>query len=111
PGFAGVVGFYGVLFTNPRMALPAPIDGVATFGCPVLGLFGGADQAIPPEQVMEFDAALGAAGVAHELVTYPDAPHSFFDRKATEYAVASADAWRRMLAFVGAPGAGTGSPA
>ena len=45
--------------------------------------------------------------MAHELVTYPDAPHSFFDRKATEYAAASADAWRRVLAFVGAPAAGS----
>ena len=29
-----------------------------------------------------FDAALTAAGVDHRLVTYPGAPHSFFDRKA-----------------------------
>ena len=44
--------------------------------------------------------ALTAADVPHELVTYPDAPHSFFDRKADQYADASADAWRRVLDFV-----------
>ena len=106
PRFAGVIGFYGVLGMSSRFALPGPIEVVDGFGCPVLGLFGGADPAVPAEQVAEFEKALGAAGLAHELVTYPDAPHSFFDRKATEYAAASADAWSRVLAFVGAPGAG-----
>jgi carboxymethylenebutenolidase len=33
-------------------------------------------------------------------VTYPGAPHSFFDRKAAEFGDASDDAWRRVLAFV-----------
>jgi len=30
----------------------------------------------------------------------PGATHSFFDRKQTEFAEASADAWRRVQAFV-----------
>jgi carboxymethylenebutenolidase len=34
-------------------------------------------------------------------VVYPDAPHSFFDRRATEFASASEDAWRQMLEFMG----------
>jgi len=105
PGFAGVIGFYGVLGMGSRFAVPAPIEVVDGFGCPVLGLFGGADQAIPPDQIADFEAALSRAGVTHELVTYPDAPHSFFDRKATDHAAASADAWHRVLGFVGAPGA------
>jgi len=33
-------------------------------------------------------------------VVYPGAPHSFFDRKYEEFAGESADAWRRVLAFV-----------
>jgi len=33
-------------------------------------------------------------------VTYEGAPHSFFDRKQEEFADASDDAWRRVLAFV-----------
>jgi len=105
PGFAGVIGFYGMPSPTARLTLPAPIESVQGFGCPVLGLFGGADAAIPADQVAAFDGALAAAGIPHELVTYPDAPHSFFDRKATEFADASADAWRRALRFVGAPGA------
>ncbi|MEA2576376.1 MAG: carboxymethylenebutenolidase [Chloroflexia bacterium] len=67
---------------------------------PVLGLFGGADPGIPPEQLEQLDAKLDEASVPHEIVTYAGAPHSFFDRKATEYAEASADAWRRMLTFI-----------
>ena len=40
------------------------------------------------------------AAVDHRLVTYPGAPHSFFDRKATEFAAASEAAWDETLAFV-----------
>lgn len=105
PGFAGVIGFYGPPGPS-RHTTPQPIESAARFTCPVLGLFGGADQGIPAEQIEAFDHALQGVGVRHELVTYPEAPHSFFDRKATEYAAASADAWRRVLAFVGAPTAG-----
>ncbi|MDQ3705363.1 MAG: dienelactone hydrolase family protein [Chloroflexota bacterium] len=67
---------------------------------PVLGLFGGADAGIPVAQVEELDARLDQSRAPHEIVIYPDAPHSFFDRKATDYAEASADAWRRMLLFI-----------
>jgi dienelactone hydrolase len=39
--------------------------------------------------------------VEHEVVTHPDAPHSFFDHKHAEFTEASADAWRRALSFLG----------
>jgi carboxymethylenebutenolidase len=66
----------------------------------VLAIYGGADPGIPPAAIAEFDQALARAGVAHESVTYDGAPHSFFDRKQTEFAQDSADAWRRVQAFV-----------
>jgi carboxymethylenebutenolidase len=66
----------------------------------VLALMAGADQAIGPDQVAALEAALQAAGVEHEVVTYPGAPHSFFDRKQEEFADESADAWERTLAFL-----------
>jgi carboxymethylenebutenolidase len=78
--------------------------------CPVLGLFGGADQGIPPEDVEEFDRSLDVAGVPHEIVVYPGAPHSFFDRKYDEYAEACEDAWRRVLAFLAHLGAHAVAP-
>jgi carboxymethylenebutenolidase len=65
---------------------------------PVLGLFGGADQGIPERDVRAFAQAIGDHG---EVVVYPGAPHSFFDRSQAEHAEASDDAWRRTLAFLG----------
>ena len=38
--------------------------------------------------------------VDHRLITYPGAPHSFFDRKATDFAAESAAAWDEVLAFI-----------
>jgi carboxymethylenebutenolidase len=98
-GLAGVIGFYGSPRARPG-ATTGPIDRVREFACPVLGLFGGADQGIPVEAVKAFDEALGTAGVEHEIVIYDGAPHSFFDRKQEEYAKESADSWKRMLAFI-----------
>jgi carboxymethylenebutenolidase len=68
--------------------------------CPILALQAGADQNISAEDNAAFEQALAGAGVAHELVTYEGAPHSFFDRKQKEFAEASADAWQRTLDFI-----------
>ena len=96
----GAIGFYGGPVGPGRAGMPAPVDVVEQVGCPILGLFGGADQGIPRDNVAAFDEALTRAGVDHELVTYDGAPHSFFDRKADAFAEASADSWRRVLQFV-----------
>ena len=99
-GLAGAIGFYGRPLGPTRDGSPPPIERVREYACPILGLFGGADQGIPASAVEQFDAALKEAGVEHEFVTYPGAPHSFFDRRWTEYAEASADAWERILRFI-----------
>jgi carboxymethylenebutenolidase len=99
PGLAAVVGFYGVL-DGSRFGIAGPLERAADIRCPVLGLFGGADQAIPVEHVEQFDERLAQAGVEHEIHVYPDAPHSFFDRRYEEHADAAEDAWRRMLGFL-----------
>lgn len=100
-GLAGVIGFYGSP-TAERNGGPSPIARIGEFQCPVLGLFGGADPGIPLEDVKKFDDALGQAGIEHEIVVYPGAPHSFFDRRYTEYQEQSANSWLRMLDFIGA---------
>jgi carboxymethylenebutenolidase len=97
---AGVIGLYGTLAGPWRNDAPAPLDLAASIGSPVLALFGGADGAITPEAVAAFDAALGSAGVDHRIVTYPGAPHSFFDRKAAEFAAESEAAWAEVLDFI-----------
>jgi carboxymethylenebutenolidase len=98
-GLEGVVDFYGSL-SPERWGDMSPIRRAVDMHGPVLGLFGGADEGIPPDQVEAFDGALEEAGVKHEIVTYPGAPHSFFDRRYEEHAEACADAWRRILAFL-----------
>ena len=98
-GLAGVIGFYGRPGPG-RDGSPGPAQRAADFACPVLGLMGGADQGIPQEEVDGYDAALEAAGIAHELIVYAGAPHSFFDRSFIEHGEACADAWKRVLAFI-----------
>jgi len=101
-GYAGVIGFYGWPLGLKRWPdRPKPIDAAASYKSPVLSIFGGADEGIPQSAVDEFDAALRKAGVKHDSTVYPGAPHSFFDRKFAEFADASADAWKRVQAFVG----------
>jgi len=97
---AGAIGFYGLPVGAGRSDIPAPIDVVGQMRNPILGLFGGADPGIPPESVKAFDEALTHAGVEHRIVAYDGTPHSFFDRKAEEFADASAKAWEETLTFV-----------
>ena len=103
-GLAGAVGFYG----RPGMSgdgVPGPEQRAAELRAPILGLMGGADEAITPADIAAFEHALTAAGVEHELITYDGAPHSFFDRRQEDYTQASEDAWRRVLAFLEAQSA------
>jgi len=100
-GATGVIGFYGWPVGPNRAGLPAPADEAPHFACPVLAIWGGADEGIGPEAVQAFDAAMDAAGKEHRTVVYPGASHSFFDRTAAEHASASEDAWREMLDFMG----------
>jgi carboxymethylenebutenolidase len=101
---AGVIGCYPWPVGPHRSGLSAPADEAPRFGCPVLAIYGGADAGIPPEARDAFARALVGAGIEQRSVVYPDAPHSFFDRKAAEFADDSADAWRQILDFMGVSG-------
>jgi carboxymethylenebutenolidase len=101
-GLDGVVGLYGTLEGRWRNDMPAPLDLIDEIASRVLGLFGGADAAITPDAIHAFDRGLTERHVEHRIVTYPGAPHSFFDRKAEQYTDASAAAWDEITAFVGA---------
>ena len=100
-GLAGVIGLYPWPVGPHRSGLPAPADEAPRFGCPVLVIYGGADAGIPAESREAFARALDASGVEHRTIVYDEAPHSFFDRKADQYADASTGAWREMLEFMG----------
>jgi len=96
---AGAVGFYGRPGPG-RDGSPGPTARAAELAAPILALMGGDDPGIPLDEIGAFDEALSAAGVEHEVVVYPGAPHSFFDRKHEEFAADSDDAWTRVLAFL-----------
>lgn len=98
-GLAGVIGFYPGL-TRAMGGNPTVLDAAASIKVPVLGLFGGADEGIPANEVQTLDETLEKVAVEHEIEIYPGATHSFFDRRWTEFADASADAWVRILRFI-----------
>jgi carboxymethylenebutenolidase len=98
-GLAGAVGFYGM--PAERNGVPGPTQRAGELTAPILALQAGEDQNITADHNAEFEQALTAAGVEHELVTYEGAPHSFFDRRQEDFADASEDAWSRVLEFIG----------
>ncbi|HZD18035.1 MAG TPA: dienelactone hydrolase family protein [Actinomycetota bacterium] len=97
----GVIGFYGWPARQPEGSSSPMLEAQAgRVRVPVLAIFGGADEGIGPDQVQGYERALTDAGATHESVTYPGAPHGFFDKAMSEHAQACRDAWARVLAFV-----------
>ena len=97
PGLAGAIGFYGV----PGRAR----DRLPDMKAPLLMLLAGDDKATSSQEFEKFERELGAAGVDHRAITYPGAPHSFFDRTYAEHAAACADSWKQIFEFTGIPAA------
>ncbi len=68
---------------------------------PVLGIFGGADQAIPVEMVQAFEASLNTLGVENEIHIYPGVGHAFANPSGMNYApTETMDAWGKTLNFL-----------
>ncbi len=98
-GLAGLIPFYAGV-TRDFSGAGTVLDFAAKVAYPVVGFFGGTDQSIPETAIRELEGKLDTAGVEHRLTIYAGAPHSFFDRMAAQYADASADAWKQLLAFI-----------
>ncbi|MDQ6692332.1 MAG: dienelactone hydrolase family protein [Candidatus Dormibacteraeota bacterium] len=90
-GLAGAAGFYG---GQPEQLIPL----IPQMKGELLMLLAGQDFT-KPEQFRAVEEKLTEGGVKVESHTYPDAPHSFFDRSYAEHAAACEDAWRRILSF------------
>ncbi len=99
-GLSGAIGFYAGIQRQFAGTDGTVLELATRVRNPFLGLFGGADQGIPVAQVHALDERLDEAGVEHQIVIYEGATHSFFDRRATEFAEASSDAWKKVLAFI-----------
>jgi carboxymethylenebutenolidase len=85
---------YGHLATDP--------EALKKINAPILGLFGGKDQGITPDDVHKFEAAMKQLGKRVEVKIYDDAGHAFENpnNKAGYRAEDAADAWKRTVAFL-----------
>jgi carboxymethylenebutenolidase len=96
PKLAAAVINYGHLATEP--------DTLKKINAPILGLFGGKDQGIPPESVNKFADELKKLGKNVDVHIYPDAGHAFENpnNKGGYRADDAADAWQRTIKFFAA---------
>jgi carboxymethylenebutenolidase len=106
PALKAAVAWYGPLERPATELQPqSPADLVNELKCPVLGLYGGADQSIPVATVEALDKACKAAEKTCAFKIYPDAPHGFnADYRPSYRADAAKDGWARMLAWFKAYG-------
>jgi carboxymethylenebutenolidase len=100
PALKAAVSWYGS-DRKPNEIIPKnPADIAAELKCPVLSLYGGADQSLPMEIVEKRQAACKAAGKICEYHVYPEMPHAFHaDYRPSYRAEAAKDGWARMLAW------------
>ena len=94
PSLAADVINYGHLATDP--------EELKKIHAPILGLFGGQDRGITPEDVKKFQAAMEKLGKKIEVKIYPDAGHAFENpnNKQGYRAEDAADAWQRTVIFL-----------
>ena len=95
PALAADVIHYGHLATD--------LDALKRINAPILGIFGGKDRGITPDDVHKFEEALKALGKNVEIKIYPGAGHAFENpnNKDGYRADDAADAWKRTLEFLG----------
>ena len=94
PTFAADVINYGHLATDP--------DALKKINAPILGLFGGQDRGITPDDVHKFEAAMKQLGKKVEVKIYDDAGHAFENpnNKDGYRAADAADASKRTVEFL-----------
>ena len=102
PALKAAVAFYGILGgkASPPTALKPqnPLDFGHDVTVPVLGLYGGHDDNIPPDLIARMQEEL--KGTRSEIVVYPDAPHGFFaDYRPSYRPEAAKDAWAKAQAW------------
>ncbi len=96
PRLAADVIHYGHLATEP--------DSLKQINAPVLGIFGGKDRGITPEDVKKFEQTMKQMGKKIEVVSYPNAGHAFENpnNKAGYKPEDAADAWKKTVDFLAA---------
>ncbi len=101
PAVKAGVAWYGRLADTVNDLTPKhPVDIAAALKVPVLGLYGGADQGIPPDTVERMRGALKLSNTASEIIVYPNTPHAFHADYRPSYRKAEAeDGWMKMQAW------------
>jgi carboxymethylenebutenolidase len=96
PQLAAAVINYGRLATEP--------SDLKKINAPILGLFGGQDRGITPDDVKKFQQSMEQLGKKVEVKIYPDAGHAFENpnNKTGYRPEAAADAWQRTVSFLAA---------
>lgn len=96
------VAFYGPVASPTNEIQPeSPLDLAGRLHCPLLGLYGGKDPSIRPEDVQAAAARARAAGQTVEIITYPDAGHGFHADYRPSYNARDAEAaWAQALAWL-----------
>ena len=99
PHLKAAVAWYGPVTGATSPIQPhTPLELAAELKCPLLGLYGGKDESIQPEDVNAAAAKAKAAGQKVEIAYYPDAPHGFAaDYRPSYRAEDAASGWRRAL--------------
>ena len=94
PTLAADVINYGHLATDP--------EALKKINAPILGLFGGQDRGITPDDVHKFETAMKQAGKKIDIRIYDDAGHAFENpnNKDGYRADDAADAWKRTVSFL-----------
>ncbi len=94
PDLAALVINYGHLATDP--------DALKKINAPILGIFGGQDRGITPDDVHKFEQQLKQWGKKVEIKIYDDAGHAFENpnNKDGYRAADAADAWKRTVDFL-----------
>lgn len=78
----------------------SPIDVIKDISCPLLGLYGEADAAIPLQDVDLLKKTLERYKKIHEIKTYAGAGHAFFNNTRESYRPEDAkDAWEQTVQF------------
>jgi carboxymethylenebutenolidase len=91
-GVSAAIPFYGPLPANPDFTGAKAA---------VLAIYGALDTRVTGSQAAA-KAALERAGLVNELVVEPNADHAFFNDTGPRYnAAAAADAWQRLVGWLG----------
>jgi carboxymethylenebutenolidase len=94
PTLAADVINYGHLATDPAA--------LKQINAPILGLFGGQDKGITPDDVHKFESQMKQLGKPIDVKIYDDAGHAFENpgNQSGYRAADAADAWQRTVAFL-----------